>query len=348
MKKSLSNRISRHAVFACLAVLFFSGRAFGDESPANQPLIEVRASVDRSVITIGDRITYSLRISHSDSLHIQQPGPGANLGGFEIKDYHIADPIHRNGRTIQKFDYTIAVFDTGHYQIPPFPVAYSTGDSTKNFKIIKSEPISITVKSVLTGDNDKLADVKPPLPIPMNYRFWIIVGAAAALLALGGFFGYRIYRKRQKGEPLFRKEMIRPAHEIAFEELDRLIKSDWLKQKKYKAFYSELTDILRRYLEHRFFISAMEATTAELMDALQELSLGEENLQLAKTVCDTSDLVKFAKYIPSADETDEMIRRVRQFIENTAMEFESVEHLEKIPEAEEESEPAPPSPPVSG
>lgn len=337
-----------YAAFAFLAVAGFSGVAVGDELPASQPLIEVQASVDRSVITIGDRITYSLRISHADSLHIQQPGPGANLGGFEIKDYHIADPVHRNGRTIQKFEYTIAVFDTGHYRIPPFPVAYSIGDSTKNFKIIKSEPISITVKSVLTGEDDKLADVKPPLLIPFNYRFWILVGAAAALLLLAGFFGYRMYRKRRKGEPLFRKEIIRPAHEIAYEELERLTRSDWIKQKKYKAFYSELTDILRRYLENRFFISAMEATTAELMGALQELSLSEENLHLVKTVCDTSDLVKFARYVPSAEETDEMVRRLRQFIDNTAMEFESVEHVEKIQEAEEETEPVPPSPPVSG
>ena len=58
-----------------------------------EDVIKVTAQVDKSVITIGDRITYSLVIAHDETIKIEQPGPGANRGQFEIKDYTIHDPV---------------------------------------------------------------------------------------------------------------------------------------------------------------------------------------------------------------------------------------------------------------
>ncbi|RMG67493.1 MAG: hypothetical protein D6715_04655, partial [Calditrichaeota bacterium] len=77
-------------------------------APPDQGGIEVRAAVDRNTITIGDRITYTLTIVHPESLQVQQPGPGANLGQFEIKDYHIDEPRHENGQVVEQFRYVIS------------------------------------------------------------------------------------------------------------------------------------------------------------------------------------------------------------------------------------------------
>ena len=59
-------------------------------------LIRVGVEVDKSVITIGDRINYKLTIENDKTLRIEQPGPGANLGQFEIKDYLILDPVEKD------------------------------------------------------------------------------------------------------------------------------------------------------------------------------------------------------------------------------------------------------------
>ena len=68
-------------------VLTFIGVCIAQES---RPLIEVNSAVDTSRITIGDRITYTLSINHVDTMRVEKPGEGVNLGQFEIKDYKIS------------------------------------------------------------------------------------------------------------------------------------------------------------------------------------------------------------------------------------------------------------------
>ena len=93
-------------------------------SAQDKGLIEVRAEVDTAVITIGDRITYSIIIDRRENLRIARPGEGLNLGGFEIKSYNFPEAQVADGRITERFDFNISVYDTGKYAIPPFPVAY--------------------------------------------------------------------------------------------------------------------------------------------------------------------------------------------------------------------------------
>ena len=307
---------------------------------AQTSLIEVTAEVDKSVITIGDRITYSLKIKRDKNLKIEQPGPAANLGMFEIKDYDIHDPVEENGTIVEQFDYVISVYDTGKFVIPPFPVAFFPSDTSKEYQIIKSEPIDITVKSLLSAENNEIKDIKPPLLIPINYwRIIVISGGSLILIAVIIFVIY-YYKRKKQGKPLFRKEIIRPAHEIAFEDLEQLIAKSYLEEKKYKEFFSELSNILRHYLENRFFITAMEETTTELLESLQEIDLQNGALEKVREVLDLSDLIKFAKYEPQKHEIEKTIELTKDFIHITHLEFKAVEFEEEadLPSTEEENE----------
>lgn len=292
---------------------------------AQSSLIEVTAEVDKSVITIGDRITYTLKINRDKNLKIEQPGPAANLGMFEIKDYEIHDPVEKDGNIVEQYDYTISVFDTGKFVIPPFPVAFFPSDTSKKYQIIKSEPIEITVESLLSAENNEIKDIKPPLLIPMNYARIILIGGCILVLASVIFFLFYYYKKKKQGKPLFRKEVIRPAHEIAFEELEKLLGTSYLEEKKYKQFFSQLSDILKHYLENRFFITAMEETTTELLESLQEIDLKDGAFEKAKEVLDLSDLIKFAKYEPQTEEIEKTIELTKEFIHITQLEFKAVE-----------------------
>ena len=81
--------------------------------------IEVESSVDTAVITIGDRINYSITIKRDKNLNVVRPGAGVNLGMFEIKSYNFPDPVEEDGVVTEQFDFEIAVFDTGKFIIPP-------------------------------------------------------------------------------------------------------------------------------------------------------------------------------------------------------------------------------------
>lgn len=301
-------------VFALAAIIF--------PLRAQSPLIEVAAAVDKSVITIGDRVTYTLKIDRKKGLKVHDPGKGTNLGMFEIKEYVIHDSVTTGERVTQQFDYVISVYDTGRFVIPPFPVAFLPTDTSSKYQIITSQPLEIYVKSLVNDPNAEIHDIRPPLGIPVNYlRLALMIGSLLLGLAVLGF-AYWMYRRSKQGQPVFRKEPPRPAHEIALAELQKLLQSGLLAAGEYKLFYSELSNIARRYMERRFFINAMEETTSEILDSLKNASLSPDQIELAREMLTACDLVKFAKYVPGSAETESAVELVREFIERTRPVFE--------------------------
>lgn len=303
-------------------------------SVLGQELIEVTAAVDHSVITIGDRVTYSLTIDRRSDLEVHDPGKGTNLGAFEVKDYLVHEPQEKDGRIIEQFDYVISVYDTGRFVIPPFPIAFLSGDSSGQYQFIYSEPLEIYAKSILNDPNADIVDIRPPFLLPVDYlRMGLIT--LAVLLLLGGLgFAYWWYRKSREGGPVFRKTVIRPAHEIAREALAALLGKNLLAAGEEKQFYSELSDILRRYLEGRYFINAMEETTSEIIASLREAELAPVEIDFAQKALQNCDLVKFAKYRPGSKGADATVRLAEKFIEATKLEFTAVE--KETAEIEEE------------
>ncbi len=299
-------------------------------------LIEVKAEVDTAVITIGDRIHYSIIINRKKGLRVERPGEGLNLGMFEIKAYDFPEPVEKDGRMIERFNFTISVYDTGHYAIPPFPVAYFPQDTSTKYQIIEAPAINILVKSVLQGaEARELKDVKAPVDIPFNYRFWISMLVVALLLIFAGWLIYRLIKKRRETGYIFNPPPPPPpAHVTALKDLQALYASDLLEKGLYKAFFSRLSEILRVYLEGRFYVLAMEQTTAEIMQSLQDVLPSEALKNDLNQVLTLSDLVKFAKYKPEAKEVERSKQAALNFVETTKLVYE--------PEREEAAETAEP------
>ncbi len=299
-------------------------------------LIEVRAEVDTSVITIGDRITYSIIINRDEHLRTARPGEGLNLGQFEIKGYDFPEAQHQNGRVIERFNFNISVYDTGHYAIPPFPVAYFLDDTTSKYSIIEAPAVPIFVKSVMNSDEaGTLKDIKEPIEIPFDYWFWFLVSAAVIFLIVAAWLLYYFIKKhREKGYLFSPPPPPRPAHEIALEELEKLFASDLLQKKLFKAFFSRLSEIMRIYLEGRYFIAALEKTTAEIMRELHRHEQDKERRNMLEQLLTLSDLVKFAKYLPEDAEINRSKTQAMDFVNQTKLIFETPEETEEKEETE--------------
>jgi hypothetical protein len=292
----------------------------------SRPLIEVNSSVDTSRITIGDRITYTISINYVDTMRVEKPGEGVNLGQFEIKDYKIYDPVQEKGRIEQKFEYVISVFDTGRFVIPPFPVAYFPTDSLAGYKLIEASPITIYVESVVQDEQRELRDIKPPIDIPYNYFVLFSVLSSVLLIGAMVYFGYRLYKKHKETGYLIKPpEPPIPAHEIALSALEELMKKDLLSDGFIKEFYIEISEIIRRYIEGRFFIPALEETSGEILRELKNQDIEKEIQQKVKEILESSDLVKFAKYKPTSKENNRIINFSKAFIEATMVIYESEE-----------------------
>jgi len=285
-----------------------------------QDNITVNSAVDKDKILIGDVVTYSVQVAHDENIELQMPALAANLGAFEIRDYKVLDPVKRDKEIVEQTNYSISTFDTGEFEIPGLAVQFrATGDST--WQTIKSEPILITVASLDPDSSGDIRDIKMPVTPPRDYRAiikWSVVGLLG--LALIAFIIYYIKRRRQ-GKSLLprRARPQRPAHEIALEALDALVGSDLLSRGEVKEYYTRLSDIVRQYIENRYFIMALEMTTTQLLRAMQEASLAEMNVATIADLFSTCDLVKFAAFIPDATTHEKKTQSAYDFVNETKL-----------------------------
>ncbi len=271
---------------------------------AEQSLISVESHVDRATITIGDRILYTLTVRADSAVKLEPLALGSNLGAFEVKDYKVHDPKKaKDGRIINKSQYVITTFTTGEYVIPPITINYTDPNGEK--KQIQSEPLFVLVKSVGATQSDKedIRGLKSPIEIRGGYGGYFLILPILVLLAAFGFLYYR-HRAKAVALPKIPEEMRKPAWEVALSELENLRSSGLSEKKEIKKYYIVLSDIMRKYLERRYQITALDRTTQEVKAELKRKKVGGEVIESAYGFLYSCDLVKFAKYVPSKEEIE--------------------------------------------
>lgn len=303
--------------------------------------ISLEARVDKNKIKIGDLIQYSIIVTRDENVNVEMPDLGANLGAFEIRDYNDPDPEKRNGEIIQRREYTISTYDIGDYEIPPVTVRYSV-DEDSIWKELTTENIKINVESLKPSEAGDIRDIKPPLVIEKDWMRIIRFVVAGALIVLIGILIFLYIKRRKEGKSLIprREKPKRPPHEIALEELELLLQDELLEKGEVKQFYIRISEIIRRYIEGRFFIIAIEMTTTQLIDNMNEAEIEKEDVQLVEDFLMQCDLVKFAKYIPTSAENQKVINQAFEIINKTKIIIEPETTVEEVaePKLEEQAE----------
>ncbi|MBI4430930.1 MAG: hypothetical protein HY587_04365 [Candidatus Omnitrophica bacterium] len=279
---------------------------------------EVIAYVDKSTITIGEKVKYTVEVISDKDAEVSFPAYTAQMGGFAVKDFGQEDP-RKAGRDKVKWIswYLLDTYTTGSYVIPPQPVEIKLRDG-KSF-MLKSPEIFVEVKSVMQegaeAEEEGLRDLKAPLLLPAQTPFWIFGALFLLVLSAGGGIGWYFYRKHLwKTEP----PPPRPAHELALEELDRIEQMDLIAKRQIKEYYYLVSNCLRKYLEDRFGIRAPEQTTEEFLDSVTKGQLLDGRfVNILKEYLAHCDLVKYAKMMPTAEEIRKALETTRHFIEET-------------------------------
>ncbi len=267
--------------------------------------INVTASVDKQTAYVGDLIDYTITITYDSTLQLTPPAAGANLGGFDVKDYEIGEEKKTDdGRRQQILAFKLRTFTTGDYVIPPLPIEYMMPDSSTRY--ISADPIKIKIMSVLAeGVN---ADTLAPKPLKAQASLatkrktiWLII-IAAAVLGIGGVVFYLWRRRRTKEETAYVDP--RPSWEIAYADLAVLKDRNLPAKGELKEYYFELSDIMKRYIDKKFEVNAIDMTTVEIGDALVGVDLDKDIHRDFMAFFEHGDLVKFAKYVPPEDRPD--------------------------------------------
>jgi hypothetical protein len=297
------------------------------DTVANLPGITIETSVDRADMFIGDIITYRLTIIYDSSYELVPPPLGANLGAFDVRDYQ-TDILSRleDGRMKSENVFKLSTFTTGDYVIPPIPARFNLPDG--NSKIVLSEGVPITVKSLLGNESDS-ADIRPLKP-PHEFQrdltmYYIYGGLALLVIVLAALLLWRRYRRCETAvEPVDR----RPKWEIAFERLAMLQGQNLVEQELYKQYYIELSEIAREYLGWMYQVDVLEMTTEEILEKFSDIPLPGDWYDTMRTFFTHADLVKFAKYVPARDRATADFHVVHDLVEAVRAEYQRRQQTE--------------------
>ena len=271
----------------------------------------VSARLDREAYEAGDEIRLTLSVDLVQAAAVLWPPLEAPLPGMELFSDQ-TDSL--DGQLVRRLSYL--QFDTGTYLMPGFPIALVRGRDTNQ---LATAALPFTVGLVPVDTADALRPIIERRDVDYKPIPWLMYGFfALLLLSIGGFLFYRYYwSKRPK--PI-REEPVRPEPVILIDEhaLQRLQELEarrlW-QQEQIKPYYSELTDIVREYIERRFGEPALESTTAEIMQRLQPHALSPESAQALGAMLRLADTIKFAKARPLPDQHQRALRDAVAFVE---------------------------------
>jgi len=276
-------------------------------------------STDCKELTIADRLNLRIEVIAGEAYEVKLPGIGEKLDQFGIVDYHTSQPeLMDGGKAKITRSYVLEPFLSGDYTIPSMKVRFREKNK-KNAKdhVVETEPLTIRVKSLLPAKaaHLKIHEIKPPVAMPGAWtsRVWAAGGIGIVAALLGGLFWYR-----RRGRVRHEADLIIPAHERAFRELEELLAENLTARGETKLFYQRVSDILRHYIEGRFGIPASGQTTQEFLEGLRSSDvLNKQYRPLLKTFLQHCDLVKFAEFQPATQDVRETFDSCKAFIMGT-------------------------------
>lgn len=313
---SYTNRTNKIGISYFLRVLpvfvflLCGSKMSAQESP------RISTEIDTTFIKIGEQVQWKVTVDIDSTDFVIFP-EGQTFSPLETVEAFATDTTRNKDRlTLQKI-YALTQFDSGAYKLPSQRIDINgTGFMTD------SSLINVATVPVDTL-NQKMYDIKPIINVEKsNYTFWkyLLIGLLI-LLILGGLFYWFVLRKK----PLTEEEKVAllPPYDRALLELKKLENSKYLIQDEYKQYYSELTTIVRSYLEEDAHVTALESTTGQLIEKLEllkdagELKLDDDTIKQFQQILQTADLVKFAKNKPSTTVAEQDRKLVEQIVEKT-------------------------------
>ena len=292
----------------------------------SQDRLTVEYTMDRETILVGDPVELVVTAYYPTNGVLKLPEIGREKDIVLLKrDWEY---IPREDGLIQSESrYSITSFRLGEHPISTNDIFCTVNEETftTNFP-----PIVLNVESSLSGNaTSEIADIKPVQKLPGRIPRWIwVVLGSAAIAFLVGLITSRLWKNRAT---LIPSAPPVPPHVIALKALQSLMNKGLLEQDKCKPFYTELSLILRTYLEGRFNLNAPDETTEEIVEELSrspELNGGQRNI--LQDFMRQADMVKFAKGHPDRTTMESAFNTTKQFVEETKQQndFATKERIE--------------------
>ncbi|MCD6399603.1 hypothetical protein J7L85_02310 [candidate division WOR-3 bacterium] len=246
-------------------------------------------NISRPEITIGE-LTH-ITVSVSPDTIVTPNYPDSSM--IEIRKAY-----KKKGKTKSIYHFIVTAYKPGEKSIKFF-IANDT---------LKPYIVKFTVKGVLTGKEKDILDITGPInmfnPLLLLYL----------LIPAFGYAGYALYRRRKtKKMPVVKEVPQIPPEEEALKalgEIENLINED------IKLFFTKISEVFRRYIERKYNILAVEATTSEISRQIKKRRI--KSIEPFIPLLKEWDIYKFTEVVPKRERAMKSLKEVKEYINGTA------------------------------
>jgi len=284
--------------------------------------VKVTLEVSPAPARLSDLPRFKLTVDADQAVDVQLPAPAGEVGGFSVRTLREPRPESKDGRRVVTLELELEPLESGTLAFPALEVicvdrrAETLVDHAEGLSFtIATDPIELEVMALLPSEAPTLDQLRPPLgalrveaPNETPWK-WILAGAFLALLV-----ALLIVRSRRKRDPSIPVGPPPTPEELARREFVALARGGSLGKGDLSGFFSELTLIVRRYIERTTGVAAPEQTTEEFLRAMRgHSSFDTASREKLKAFLEAADLVKFAGVRPGLADVEESFRRGQEF-----------------------------------
>lgn len=288
--------------------------------------VSVESEIDSIQIFVGEqtKLHVSATVKPGQKVQFRQWSPQQYLvPGVEVVDAPTVDTTDASDGFIKVTQHLLLTsFDDTLYYIPAQKVKVDGKEyQTKNLAL---KVLTIDVDTLHPNQFFGPKDVQNN---PFQWEEWSSIFWMSIIAVVLYLLCWLAYLRLKSNKPIQLKVRIVkkvPPHQKALSAIEN-IKRDSEKWRvdsgelDSKAYYTQLTDALRKYMEERFGFNAMEMTSAEIIERLKQEE-DQQKLSELSMLFETADLVKFAKYTVGVSENDRNLVSAVDFINTTKQE----------------------------
>ena len=261
---------------------------------------QVQTEIDSTSIKIGAQVTYKITVE-ADTTQVVVFPEGQTFQPLEMIESYKVDTTKKDAKYQLVKKYGLTQFDSGKYTIPAQKILIGN-------RPVLTDSLRVEVRNIAVDTTkQKLYDIKPLIGVEKSASKWWLY--LLIVLAIVGLIAFLLYWFIWREKPLTEEEKIAqlPPYDRAKLALQELDDAGYLVREDVKGYYSDLTMIIRKYLDEKVYERSLESTTDELVKRLKllkdgnQIDLSVETIKNIETILKRADLVKFAKSKPDFD-----------------------------------------------
>ncbi len=276
---------------------------------AAQPRLKTTVSTQQ--ILIGEPVKLQWEAELPEAGFIRWPSYPDSMPHIEWLERSPVD-TQFSGSAINRLrqQYVFTSFDSGRWVLPAAVMVFTPVGSDSAWQL-KTDSVVLTV-GYQPDSTGELRDIKPiRQAAPPDQTLYWLAGIAALVVLLAAWVLFRRWRRRSAAIP---QTGAADPYQAALQALDELATWPLTTAAEVHRFHVKLYDTGRDYLAACSGMPFRNQTTDGVLVHLRRLGLEGELLSASASALRSCDAVKFARYVPAADQCAQSRQALLQLV----------------------------------